>query len=63
MKYSDNKVQLGVANSRGKHQQSGPDSLSVARLMGVFVIWTIGVGVSVLAFAVEMNCVHILGVK
>lgn len=54
MRYSDTKVQLAVSVSRSQlHLNAGPASLSASQLVGVFIIWFIGMLVSSLFFVWE----------
>lgn len=54
MKYCDNKVQLGVATSRGSQYESHETvALHLSHLMGAFIIWFIGLVVSTVIFVTE----------
>lgn len=54
MKYSDNKVQLGVSTSRSRHHESEPENLSTKRLVGAFLLWAFGMALSATVFLVEL---------
>lgn len=54
MRYSDTKVQLAVSTSRSQfHLNTGPTSLSPSQLVGVFIIWFIGISISSIVFVWE----------
>lgn len=54
MRYSDTKVQLAVSTSRSQsHTNTGPKSLSASQLVGVFIIWLIGILLSSFVFIWE----------
>lgn len=53
VKYSNSKLQLSIARSR-HIDYSGPASLDVEHMVGIFFVWGVGICISLLGFVVEL---------
>lgn len=50
--HDDSKIQLGIAISRHRENQ-GPVTLKTHHLIGVFIIWALGMTISITVFCIE----------
>ncbi|XP_055694767.1 uncharacterized protein LOC129796671 [Lutzomyia longipalpis] len=54
-RHLNNKVQLGVAQSR-HHDNLGPVSLQPKNLLGLFAVWAFGMILALIVFIIEVSC-------
>jgi len=53
MKYTNNNVQIRITTSHQQHDY-GPVSIKLSHLLGVYILWIIGLIISIILFIIEL---------
>lgn len=52
-KYNNAKIQLEISSSR-QHDKNDPTQLTMDHLVGIFILWSMGISISIIVFIVEL---------